>query len=72
MQNIENLKQIGKTTGDFYTALAMKESTNNPVAINGGNYIGLYQFGEATLADTGYYKKELKPRAKPRYSLQRQ
>jgi hypothetical protein len=48
-------------SGDYYTDLAMKESTNRLTAINPKRDIGLYQFGEMALVDAGYYKKDLQP-----------
>ena len=63
---MHNNKWKFKPSGDYYTDLAMKESTNQPDKINHPfRYIGLYQFGEATLADLGYYKKTLKPGQDP-------
>ena len=62
---MHNNKWKFKSSGDYYTDLAMKESTNKPGKINDFRYIGLYQFGEATLADLGYYKKTLKPGQDP-------
>jgi len=44
-------------SGDFYTDLAMKESSNNPLAENSLHYLDLYQIGEPALIDAGYYEK---------------
>jgi len=41
----------------FYEVLAQRESSNDPEAQNNLGYIGLYQMGEATLVDVGYYTK---------------
>lgn len=45
------------TIDDFLKKLAEKESSNNAQVVNSLGYAGLYQMGEAALADTGYYKK---------------
>jgi hypothetical protein len=55
-----------KKSGDYYTDLAMRESSNRPASISELRYIGLYQVGEMALVDTGYYKKELKPGQDPK------
>ncbi|MCK0508644.1 DUF3262 family protein [Aromatoleum anaerobium] len=45
----------GVTYTDFLKALAQRESSLNPAAINPHGYAGLFQFGEAALEDVGLY-----------------
>ena len=39
---------------DFMYAMAERESSNNPRVVNRWGYMGLYQFGRATLNSIGY------------------
>ncbi|RFA24299.1 hypothetical protein CAI21_22215 [Alkalilimnicola ehrlichii] len=39
---------------EFLQRLALRESSNNPHAINRFGYLGLYQMGEAALVDAGF------------------
>jgi Ca2+-binding RTX toxin-like protein len=46
---------------DFLLALRMRESTDNYHAVNSGNFIGAYQFGESALVDVGYVRLDADP-----------
>ena len=45
-------------TGDFYTDLAMRESSMNHMVINQFGFLGLYQFGEHALQELNFYTKK--------------
>lgn len=47
-----------KLSGDFYRALAMKESSNNHKIVNRLGYMGLYQMGTDALIDAGYIDRK--------------
>jgi len=40
---------------DFYDALAQRESSNDPTAVNTFGYLGLYQMGELAMMDAVWY-----------------
>lgn len=46
------------TCADFLNALAQRESSMNASAVNKYGYVGLFQMGEASLIDAGYYKPD--------------
>lgn len=43
---------------DFLKALAQRESTNNPTAVNSGGFAGLFQMSEAAMIDAGFYRAD--------------
>lgn len=46
------------TWSDLLRALALRESSNRPGAVNRFGYLGLYQMGEAALIDAGFYRAD--------------
>lgn len=57
-QHISIADPLSKKDRTFFTALAYRESDNNPRKINKFGYIGKYQFGEEALVTLGYYHKD--------------
>jgi hypothetical protein len=57
-QHISIADPLSKKDRTFFTALAHRESDNNPRKINKFGYIGKYQFGEEALVALGYYYKD--------------
>lgn len=49
-----------KKSGDFYTDLAMRESSNTSSIVNKYGYMGLYQIGKLALIDIGYIDNKTK------------
>ena len=47
-----------KNFSEFLTNLAARESGGSYTVVNQYGYLGKYQVGEASLIDTGYYKKD--------------
>lgn len=41
---------------DFLKAIAQRESSLNPSAVNAGGYTGLFQMGTLAMTDAGYYR----------------
>lgn len=54
---VRKLKCKFEKTGDFYTDLAMLESTNRTYVKNERGYMGLYQLGKLALQDVKYCDK---------------
>jgi len=45
----------GTSYADFLAAIAQRESSMNPSAVNGLGYVGLFQMGTMAMTDAGYY-----------------
>lgn len=59
---LAGLVWAGVAYTDFLKALGQRESRMNPAVTNQFGYIGLFQFGEAALQDTGLYAGDGTPK----------